>query len=381
MSDCCNSVEQLARINISDYNKELWQENRQPLSVTFELTSKCNFRCVHCYLGTHRSEKDALSTEQIEGILNQLSDAGLLFVTFTGGECLIRDDFIDIYMYAKRLGFMIGIFTNAYTLQQKHFDLFAQYPPFFIDVSIYGASGKTYREVTGVENAFQKVMQNLKRLKQLGLAFGIKTPIFAQNLDDYQAMCQIAKELGVKYRFSFALSPTIDKEMYPTSFMVSPSTMISLEANDPVYKEMGENYSKVENLWGRAFDEGEFVPLFICNPGVNDLFVDYQGRAMPCASFRSEAISMLEYPFEEIWKQFAVYKKIPATASYRCMRCESRYYCRVCPADQKQYFGEYESVNPMICAHAHARRRLFKEHMPISEVIRLLEMETASIDV
>lgn len=375
MSDCGRSSEQLAMINISDYNKELWQEMRQPLSVTFELTSRCNFSCVHCYLGQHRKEKDELTTAQIKSILDQLSTAGVLFVTFTGGECLLRADFFEIYMYAKRLGFMVCLFTNAYTLKDEHFELFRTYPPFFVDVSIYGASDETYLEVTGVHNAFARVMKNCLLLKKYGIAFGVKTPLFRQNIADYEKMCAIAKQLDVKYRFAFALSPTIDHEYYPTTFMVRPEAMIRLEAEDPVYREMGENYASVENNWGRAFDNGKFVPLFICNPGVNDLFIDYHGRAMPCASFRSAAISMFTIPFEEIWERFSVYKKIPASSHYRCMRCESRYYCRVCPADQLQYNGDYESVDPMVCAHAHARKRLFKDHMPITDVIRLLETE------
>ena len=43
-----------------------------------------------------------------------------------------------------------------------------------------------------------------------------------------------------------------------------------MEADDPIYCEMGENYASVENEWGDAFDAGEFVPLYICAPGVND---------------------------------------------------------------------------------------------------------------
>lgn len=375
MSDCGRSGEQLATINISDYNKELWQKMRQPLSVTFELTPRCNFRCIHCYLGEHRNETDELSTEQIISILDQLSDAGVLFVTFTGGECLLRSDFTRIYMYAKRLGFMVGIFTNAYTLRDEHFELFNGYPPFFVDVSIYAASEEKYFEITGIHGAFERVIKNLTLLKQYGIEFGIKTPLFSQNIEDYEKMCAIAKQLDVKYRFAFALSPTIDHESYPTTYMVKPSTMIRLESEDPVYREMGEHYAAVENNWGKAFDDGEFVPLFICNPGVNDLFIDYHGRAMPCASFRSAAISMLNTPFDEIWEDFSIYKKIAASANYRCMRCESRYYCRVCPADQLQYHGDYESIDPMICAHAHARKRLFKDHMPIADVIHLLKKE------
>lgn len=373
--ECHTSAEQLSQINISEYNKELWKRNRQPLSATFEITSRCNFRCVHCYLGQHRENPKELTTEQVKHILDELSDNGALFVTLTGGECMLRPDFPEIYMYAKRKGFMVCIFTNAYHFTSQLLDLFAAYPPFFIDISLYGASNETYQIVTGVPNSFDVVMKNLRELKKRGIQFGIKTPIFLHNIGDYQAMCNIAESLGVKYRFSFALSPTIDKEDYPASYMVSPETMIQMEADDPIYREMGENYASVKNEWGDAFDAGEFVPLFICAPGVNDMFINFEGAVMPCASFRSEAKSLFSNTLTEIWKDFAKYRMIPASANNKCMRCESRYYCRVCPADQLQYHGNAESTESSICAHAHARCRLFKQKLPLEEVLRLMKIE------
>ena len=373
--DCGSVYEKLELINLSEHNVELWKKNRVPLSATIEITPKCNFRCIHCYLGKHRDEVEELSTDSIKHILDELAENGTLFVTFTGGECMLREDFDELYLYAKRKGFMVCVFTNAYTLNAKLFELFDKYPPFFVDVSLYGASNDTYKRITGVDGGFDVVINNLKELKKRNIEFGIKTPLFKQNIGDYEAMCKICEELGAKYRFSFALSPTLDKEDYPTSFMVSPETMIRLESSDPVYRGMGENYASINNEWGEAFDAGEFVPLYICAPGVNDVFVNYLGEAMPCASFRCEAQSMLNKPFKQIWDDFARFRKIPASADYKCMRCESRYYCKVCPADQLQYHGDAESIDPLTCAHAHARYRLYKQGIKIEEVISLLKKE------
>ncbi len=377
--DCSSAYEKLDMINISEHNVQLWKDARIPLSATVEITPKCNFRCIHCYLGRHRFETEDLSTNQVKHILDELSDNGALFVTLTGGECILRKDFCEIYMYAKMKGFMVCVFTNAYYIRKEVFDLFEKYPPFFIDVSLYGASNETYRRVTGVADGFDQVLKNLKELKKRGIEFGIKTPLIRQNIDDYSAMCSICEELGVKYRFSFSISPTLDKETYPVDFTVPIEDMIRLEAEDPIYREMGENYSSIRNEWGEAFDEGEFVPVFICAPGVNDIFVNYLGEAMPCASFRSEAISILDRPLAEVWEEFARFKKIPATSKNKCMRCESRYYCKVCPADQLQYHGDVESVDPMVCAHAKARYRLYKEKMQLKDVVECLHNEEKNL--
>jgi len=56
--------------------------------------------------------KAAIVTDSL-GILDEVADAGCLWLLITGGEPLLRPDFRDIYMYAKRKGFLITLFTNG----------------------------------------------------------------------------------------------------------------------------------------------------------------------------------------------------------------------------------------------------------------------------
>ena len=121
-------------LNLLDFNitkRREWINNRKPFSVLFELTSGCNMNCIHCYLQNMHSPEQ-LTYEQVLSIIDILYEKGILFLTFTGGEILTRSDFIDIYLYAKKKGFLVELFTNGYLFTDEIIDVLKKYPPLLI---------------------------------------------------------------------------------------------------------------------------------------------------------------------------------------------------------------------------------------------------------
>ena len=125
----------------------LWEkmgDRRRPLSFDLELTARCNNDCRHCYINLPAGDRAAraaeLTTAEILDIAGQAADLGALWCLVTGGEPLLRDDFTEIYLGLKRLGLLISVFTNACLVTPAHVELFRQYPPRDIEVSVYGAT-------------------------------------------------------------------------------------------------------------------------------------------------------------------------------------------------------------------------------------------------
>src|SRR4030042_1207561 len=106
-------------IPYEDFSTKIHSVNsrkRIPLDVSLELTYRCNNRCVHCYCNlpsnNTKALEEELTTEEIKKILNELSSMGSLWLLITGGEPILRNDFAEIYLYAKKKGFLITLFTN-----------------------------------------------------------------------------------------------------------------------------------------------------------------------------------------------------------------------------------------------------------------------------
>ena len=112
------------------HNKAVTAEKRIPINATIDVTHRCNNRCVHCYcslpVNDEKAISEELSTEEIEKLFDELRDMGCLWLLITGGEPLLRPDFRDIYLSAKRHGFIITVFTNGTLIDEGIADFFAQ---------------------------------------------------------------------------------------------------------------------------------------------------------------------------------------------------------------------------------------------------------------
>ena len=145
-----------------------------PIAGNFELTARCNFNCPMCYvhLTTEQLEKSGrkeLSAEQWLKIAKDARDKGMIFVLLTGGEPLVRKDFFEIYRGMKELGLLISINSNGSMLRGEILEEFLKDPPFRFNISLYGGSNETYRNMCGLA-AYDQVKENIRTLRQAGAA-------------------------------------------------------------------------------------------------------------------------------------------------------------------------------------------------------------------
>lgn len=101
--------------------------NRRPLICTIELTTQCNFRCVHCYV-SNKEYPVYLSKNDVISFVDNVVARGCLYIVFTGGDPLLHPDFSYIYTYVRAKCNVI-IFTNGYALNDKILNLFVSFPP------------------------------------------------------------------------------------------------------------------------------------------------------------------------------------------------------------------------------------------------------------
>ena len=91
-----------------------------PLAVQLDLTYRCNERCVHCYLD--HDDRGEMNTAEIKELLEQMAEAGVFFLTLSGGEIMMRRDFFEIVEHARRLSFCVKLKTNAVMIRQREAD-------------------------------------------------------------------------------------------------------------------------------------------------------------------------------------------------------------------------------------------------------------------
>ncbi len=140
----------IPRLGHDQFRRKLiskWLAQRVPLAGSMELDLNCNLQCVHCYRDGDWPRR-ALGTGEVIEILDQMAEAGTLWLLLTGGEIFLRPDFFEIYEHARRSGFLITLFTNATLITEEIADHLAAQPPRKIEVTLYGTTRETYEKVT-----------------------------------------------------------------------------------------------------------------------------------------------------------------------------------------------------------------------------------------
>ncbi|RPJ84724.1 MAG: radical SAM protein, partial [Acidobacteria bacterium] len=199
---------------------------RVPLSVSIALTDRCNLHCVHCYLNPKRAREgyhlNELSTDRFLTILDDITELGCLFLLFTGGEALLRRDFAVLYRRAKMNGMVVTVFTNGTTVTEEIADLFAELPPYWVEVSVYGASERTYQSITGDSSAYRRCLSGIERLVKRNVRVQVKTILMKLNVHEFEQIEEMAKGFSARFRFDGVIGTDSEGGKQPLQFRASP---------------------------------------------------------------------------------------------------------------------------------------------------------------
>ncbi len=334
------------------------EAKRIPFSGSIELTRRCNFSCVHCYLGEEgqRGHVEELPASTWLSILDQAADAGCLFLLITGGEPTLRDDFGIVYRHAKRLGMIVTIFTNGSNVTPEMLDLFHDYPPYSVEVTLYGASEKTYSAVTRRSGMFKRVLNNIDRLLSAGVKVQAKTVLMKENIRDAFAMEELAEKRGIRFRFDPAIFPGLDGGKSPLVHRVSCKDAAEIElASDARLSEWISFYRKMEG-WEPS------GALYECSAGRTNFHVDSQGKLTPCLLVASISYDLVAGDFMTGWRDVAgrLTSKMAGRDS-KCNKCRVRPFCGYCPGFFLLETGSEYMASSYICELGHTMADLIED--------------------
>ena len=212
---------------------------RIPLDVSIEITRRCPLQCAHCYNNLPMADREArrreLGTDEHVRLLDELADAGGLWLLFTGGEIFARADFLDIYLHAKRRGFLITLFTNGTLITERIADTLVEYRPFAIEITLYGRTRETYERLTGVPGSYDRCLRGIRLLKERGLPLSLKTVAVTSTATRSWDMKRfVEEELGLPFKFDAMMTPRIDCSASPLEVRLRPEEIVELDLADPV---------------------------------------------------------------------------------------------------------------------------------------------------
>ena len=349
--------------------------------LDIELTERCNNDCVHCCINQPMNDAAArareMTTAQVQDILAQAAGLGCLQVRFTGGEPLLRPDFEELYLFARRLGLKVLLFTNARLITPRLADLFVRIPPKVgIEITVYGMTAASYDAVTRAPGAFAQFWRGVNLLLERNVPFIVKQSLLPHNraeLEQFEAWAQTLPWMTHRpsYAMNFDLRNRRDdeaKNLTVAALRLSPQETVAMLARDEAHyrKEMAEFAVKFMGPPGER--------LFGCGAsGGHGMCVDAYGRAQPCMGIRSPdlTVDLIHLPplpetgkgaegLGQALSQFTALGELrAANPEYlrRCARCFLKGLCEQCPAKSWSENGTLDTPVEYLCAVAHAQAR------------------------
>lgn len=330
-----------------EYLSELYKkinQQRIPLYGSIDLTDQCNLKCIHCYMEGISCTSTELTTNQWKGILDDITEAGCMNLLITGGEPLLRKDFIEIYSYAKTRGLLITIFTNGTLINDQILAVFDKLPPLSVEISLYGATAETYDKVTGVKGSFEKCIRGIKDLLARRIKVQIKTVLMTLNLKEFEKMEAMARKLGVKFRFDAAIFPRRNGDSQPLQLRIDAKDAVDREFSDPGrLSQWTDFYKRMKDLPTSPF-------LFQCGAGQTAFHIDSYGYLQPCLLVTDPRVNILDSGFSSHWDHsIAKIRKKKPGADYPCNQCDKRMLCGFCPGFFKSETGEEDVQSEYLC--------------------------------
>ncbi len=354
----------------SDFSRVVHEEVnplRIPVNGTIEVTNRCPLECAHCYNNLPMNDRGArrreLTLEEYRRVLDELADLGCLWMLFTGGEIFARGDFLEIYRHAKERGFLVTLFTNATLITERIADFLAEFPPFEIEVTLYGRTKATYESLTGIPGSFEKCIRGIHLLLDRKLPLKLKTVALTINKHELASMKRFADELGVEFKFDPMISPRIDCSSSPLAVRLTPADIVSLDLADP--QRVSEWRRLALECAPPLPAEGEPRLLYECGGGVNSFAIDPYGDLTICVLSHFDRYNVRDGSVRDGWEKFLrTVRSRHLTRTTKCTACALKSLCGSCAANAELETGDPEEPVDFLCRTAHLRAEVFEVPVP-----------------
>ena len=297
-----------------------------PLSVQLDLTYRCNERCIHCYLD--HDDHGEMNTAEIKGLLDQMADAGVFFLTISGGEIMMRKDFFEILEHAHARTFSIKLKTNGVLIRKKEAERIRALGVESVQISVYSHRAEVHDAITKMPGSFRQTIEAVRLLRTVGLHVTMANVLMVQNAQDYPGVRTLANELGAQC----TLDPTI------TPMMDGDRSILELNVDKAALREVFRDIALVGNVEEfcappQGVDE-DALDMLPCSAGHTACYVSPYGDVYPCVQFPLPSGNVRSTKFVDIWRdspQLKEVRSITLRDMPSCSQCTHGATCTRCP--------------------------------------------------
>ncbi|WP_432735631.1 12,18-didecarboxysiroheme deacetylase [Maridesulfovibrio sp. FT414] len=329
-----------------------FSKDKKPV-VVWNMTRRCNLKCVHCYAKAVDPEgKDEISTAQAKGIIDDLAAFGAPVMLFSGGEPLVRQDLVELAKYATSKGMRAVISTNGTLITKEKARELKDVGLSYVGISLDGTE-ETHDKFRGIPGSYKKALQGVENCKAEGLKVGLRFTINKRNWTEVPSIFQVLRDMEVPRACFYHLvysgrgSELIKEDLSHEETrklldLIMDETKALYDAGMPKEILTVDNHADGPYVYQRLLKEDparakEVLELLQFNEGNNS------GRGIGCISWDGQVHAdqfwrnhtfgnVLERPFSEIWmdEKIELLHKLKDKKQYVGGRCATCRYLNIC---------------------------------------------------
>jgi AdoMet-dependent heme synthase len=297
-----------------------------PLSVHLDVTYRCNERCEHCYL-EHDGDNE-MTTAEIRTLLQQLAEAGVFFLTISGGEPLMRRDCFEIIEHARALRFNVKLKTNAVMIREKEAKRIRELNVEQVQISVYSHRPEVHDGISKLPGSLKRTLAGIRLLKSHGLKVTIANVLMKSNFQDTEGVRLLAAEVGAHYTLDPTITPMMSGDTSVLRLRIPSSNLQSVFQDSNLVGDVAEFCAPPPPV-----DEGA-LEGYPCSAGHTACYVSPRGELYPCVQFPWFCGNVRQQTFLDIWRNSPQLREVRAIRGKdltTCSSCNHLGTCTRCP--------------------------------------------------
>jgi MoaA/NifB/PqqE/SkfB family radical SAM enzyme len=278
-----------AKKSTQEFLDEHFKDNPRLTSLQIELSSRCNERCVHCYI-PHENKISDIEPALFYDTLDQCREMGLLSLTLSGGEPMLHKNFCDFLRRAKEYDFSLNILSNLTLLNDEIIAEMKANRLSSVQVSLYSMKPEVHDAITQLSGSFYKTRDAILRLIDNDIPLQISCPTMKQNKDDYVDVLNWTHEHKCRAVTDYIMMARYDRTTG------NLDNRLSLDEVSKVINDIIENDPDYQReVSGGDFEERDKRDRsgdIVCGVCVSSICMVANGNVYPCAGWQDMCAAM-----------------------------------------------------------------------------------------
>lgn len=345
-----------------EFLEEHFNGKPQLTNIHIEITSKCNERCIHCYI-PHENKIDNIDPALFYDILKQCKDMNLLYLTLSGGEPMLHKNFCDFLKKCREYDFSVNILSNLTLLNDNHLEEMKANPLLGVQVSLYSMNPRIHDAITQMKGSFEKTKNAILRLIENDIPLQISCPIMKQNKDCYGDVVKWAENHKIQVGDDYVIIARYNHTINNLNCRLSIN-----EVKDLIYSKASSNASYLEQLEIEAEKKKYVEPNdFVCSVCNSSICIAENGNVYPCAGWQDYIVgNVKKTPLNDIWnnsEKVHYLRDLRKRDFPKCIHCADKEYCTMCMVRNanESPLGDPLAVNEYFCNIAKINKKIVLE--------------------